>query len=71
MINIAEYYIQKRFPESPKHYKDVWRKRFARGDEWIYSDLAGRRLLQQIAPDIYPTDIYAHCLEMRNEEIHQ
>lgn len=71
MINIAEYYIQQRFADANEYYKDTWRKRFMCGDEWIYSDLAGRRLLQKVAPDLYPKDIYAHCLSMRNEEIHR
>ena len=34
-----------------------WIRRFSLGMEWQNSDYAGRRVLQKLAPTIYPTDL--------------
>lgn len=59
MNNLAEAYIKTRFPDSVDDYKNEWRRRFADGREWQASDLAGRTLLQELAPGIYPKDVDA------------
>lgn len=57
MNNIAEKFIEQRFGHSAEYYKQQWRERFENGTEWAYSDLTGRRLLQDLAPNVYPADI--------------
>lgn len=56
---LANKYIERRFPEAGTYYKDHWRDRFARGEEWNYSDFGGRRILSELQPNWYPSDIKA------------
>ena len=61
---IAEKYIQQRFSEAGEYYKEQWRQRFQRLEEWQYSDFGGRRLLQRLDPSFYPADINAIFVKM-------
>ena len=56
---LANKYIERRFPEAGEYYKQQWRERFDRGEEWNYSDFGGRRVLCELAPEFYPSDIKA------------
>ena len=53
---VATAYIADRFPEAGLPYIQQWQERFDRGEEWNYSDFAGRRKLQELAPRWYPED---------------
>ena len=35
-------------------YVREWAHRFKKGEEWVRSDLGSRRILQQLAPGMYP-----------------
>lgn len=58
-INIAERFIEDRFPDAGEPYKQQWRDRFVKGTEWAYSDSLSRKHLQVLAPEVYPDDISA------------
>ena len=58
-LKVLAQYLEIRFPDSPEYYHDKWRKRFERGEEWAFSDYAGRHLLQKLDPEYYPRDIDA------------
>ena len=58
-LKLIAQYLERRFPNSPEYYHNQWRARFDRGEEWNYSDFGGRRVLQELAPDFYPSDIKA------------
>ena len=49
-------------------YEEEWKRRFESGWEWQYSDYRNRRILQSIAPDIYPEnlDTFFHREEKEN-----
>lgn len=51
-------YVAVRFSDKDPNdpYFRQWEKRFEDGWEWQYSDYAGRKVLQDIAPDTYPVD---------------
>jgi hypothetical protein len=53
---LIDKYLQIRFPDSPQYYHEQWFVRFDRGEEWNYSDFAGRRVLQKLDPNWYPSD---------------
>ena len=59
ITEIRDKYISTRFPGREKSYIQEWEERFDEGIEWQKSDLQGRYLLQNIAPDIYPEDDHA------------
>lgn len=58
MNNLAEKYIDERFPHSSDGYKNQWRERFKKGTEWAYSDSGGRCILQRLAPELYPDSVW-------------
>ena len=55
---IYEAFIARRFAEKDSNdpYLTQWEKRFESGYERQHSDYVGRRILKDIAPDIYPED---------------
>jgi hypothetical protein len=56
---VATAYIADRFPDAGLPYIQQWQERFDRGEEWNYSDFAGRRKLQELHPEWYPADVEA------------
>lgn len=56
--HIFEQFMDVKFPHISKdeHYYTEWKNRFEEGMEWQSADYHGRRVLQTIAPNIYPTD---------------
>jgi hypothetical protein len=56
---IYDAFIAKRFPDKDANdpYLDKWVKIFVEGYEWQQSDYESRRVLQEVAPIIYPKDL--------------
>ncbi len=53
---ICKKYITLRFTGRSDRYIEEWQYRFEEGIEWQKSDYMGRKLLQELAPNIYPKD---------------
>ena len=58
-LALFEEFFTTRFPEKSlsENYAEVWFDRFIEGMEWQKGDYATRRILQKVAPDVYPTDL--------------
>ena len=56
-MNFAKAFIELCFPDAAESYKSKWYERFAKGVEWCDADYSHRRVLQKLAPDVYPKDL--------------
>lgn len=43
--------------ETSESYVNEWKRRFESGWEWQHSDYRNRKILQNIASDVYPKDL--------------
>lgn len=63
-LEFFEKFFTTRFPNEQidQRYCEEWLNNFSKGQEWQFGDYQTRYVLQQIAPDIYPTDKDAYFL---------
>ena len=62
MEEIFRTFMEARFEhDKPEDsYYQEWRRRFEGNKEWMLSDESNRRMLQAIAPEIYPKDVQSY-----------
>lgn len=58
-LALFEVFFTTRFPEKSlnENYAEVCLDRFIEGMEWQKGDYTTRRILQKVAPKVYPTDL--------------
>lgn len=56
-MNFAKAFIETCFPDAAESYKSKWYDAFAKGTEWCDADYSRRKVLQRMAPDVYPKDL--------------
>jgi hypothetical protein len=66
-MNFAKAFIELCFPDSGEPYKQKWYISFAKGTEWCDADFSHRKVLQKLAPDVYPKDLDAYFIYESSE----